>query len=146
MCGINLSSDDDSSALAFTTHTGDTNCWGDSWRGDQQAGTVWSFWNDDFRRPIGAGGGQGLAGFKGGGNMDTYELSVSGAGPAGLRRPALSFGGLIAEMAIYDQVLSDYERRCIEMHLATKYGIAAPEVMTYTAGDVGSASCAHGYD
>ena len=46
--GKNSSSDSDESVMAFTSSRGDSNGWGDSWRGDGQIGTCWSLWNDDY--------------------------------------------------------------------------------------------------
>jgi hypothetical protein len=46
--GQNLSSDSDESVLAFTSQTGASNSWSDSWRGTNQDGTLWSLWNDDY--------------------------------------------------------------------------------------------------
>ena len=48
ICGINTSSDDDHSILAFTDQPGNSNNWGDSWRGNNQYGTIWSLFNDDY--------------------------------------------------------------------------------------------------
>ena len=40
--GVNLESDDDHSVLAFTDASGQQgNSWGDSWRGNNQRGTIW---------------------------------------------------------------------------------------------------------
>ena len=44
LCGVNLSSDDDSSFLAFTSQTGNSNCWGDSWRYCSQQQVPIIFW------------------------------------------------------------------------------------------------------
>ena len=69
MCGVNESSDNDQSVLAFCDSTGVTNWWGDSWRGNHQYGALWSFWNGDYHYSgalhIGNGYFQGYAGYKG---------------------------------------------------------------------------------
>jgi len=81
ICGINTSSDDDRSILAFTYYTGVSNNWWDSWRGDNQEGTAWSLYNDDLKM-----GQYGLTwsdiesgpGYKGGrSNAGGFEISVS---------------------------------------------------------------------
>ena len=42
-------------SFAFTSDRGDNNCWEDAWRGTGQRGTVWSFYNNDYRTAIGTG-------------------------------------------------------------------------------------------
>ncbi|MFT6161808.1 MAG: UDP-3-O-[3-hydroxymyristoyl] glucosamine N-acyltransferase [Myxococcota bacterium] len=69
MCGVNESSDNDQSVLAFSNATGSVNSWGDSWRRATQSGTAWSFWNGDYHScpttaHIGNGYHQGHAGYK----------------------------------------------------------------------------------
>ena len=78
LCGVNESSDNDHSVLAFSNATGSVNGWGDSWRGASQAGTIWSFWNGDYHScpstaHIGNSYGQANAGYKGS-NAGTYEV------------------------------------------------------------------------
>ncbi|MBU1242476.1 DNRLRE domain-containing protein, partial [Myxococcota bacterium] len=87
MCGVNESSDNDQSVLAFTDADGTTNTWGDSWRWDQQYGTLWSFWNGDYHNcpttaHIGNGYAHGFAGYKGYGmtwqdfHSGSYEVYI----------------------------------------------------------------------
>jgi len=87
VCGVNESSDNDQSVLAFTNQTGDDNDWDDDWRGEGQYGTLWSFWNGDYflcptTAHIGNGYEEGLAGHKGHGqgweadHAGTYEVYV----------------------------------------------------------------------
>ena len=69
MCGVNTSSDNDQSVLAFADSQGNNNAWGDHWRHDDQYGTMWSFWNGDYHacpttQHIGNGYSQSLAGYK----------------------------------------------------------------------------------
>ena len=67
----------DSSILAFTDSTGNPNAWGDSWRGDDQKGTVWSLFNKDYpMKGKFADYKQGRPGYKGSGNVGTYEIFV----------------------------------------------------------------------
>lgn len=81
ICGINTSSDDDRSILAFTYYTGRGNNWGDSWRGSYQQGTAWSLYNDDYKMgQYGRGWSsiQAYPGYKAGSNnAGGYEISVS---------------------------------------------------------------------
>jgi len=70
VCGVSESSDNDQSVLAFTDRPGDSNSWGDSWRGNHQHGALWSFWNNDYyacprTAHIGNGAAEGYAGWKG---------------------------------------------------------------------------------
>jgi hypothetical protein len=87
VCGINTSSDNDVSYLAFTNAPGDLNDWGDSWRRQQQYGTIWSFANNDYccgsGNHIGTGTPQAYAGWRGEGLADptanhqgTYEIFI----------------------------------------------------------------------
>lgn len=82
MCGVNESSDNDQSVLAFTDNPGTSNWWGDSWRGDHQNGAMWSFWNGDYHYSgtyhIGNGYAQGYAGYKtySATNTGTYEVYI----------------------------------------------------------------------
>ena len=46
--GISYTSDNDTSVLAFCNALGYSNNWGDQWRGYDQLGTKWSYWNNDF--------------------------------------------------------------------------------------------------
>jgi hypothetical protein len=63
ICGINEESDIDHSVLAFTSATGAMgNGWGDSWRGENQVGTIWSLFNDDYLPDRGWGSNQGYPG------------------------------------------------------------------------------------
>ncbi|MBU1221435.1 hypothetical protein KKF34_15440 [Myxococcota bacterium] len=87
MCGVNESSDNDQSVLAFSDSTGSSNTWDDSWRYDFQAGTIWSFWNGDYHVPeayhIGKSYGNAFAGYKNYGSSTahhsgTYEIYVRG--------------------------------------------------------------------
>jgi hypothetical protein len=81
ICGINTSSDDDRSILAFTYYTGSSNNWGDSWRYTRQEGTAWSLYNDDYKMgQYGRGWDsiQSWPGYKGGSyNAGGFEISVS---------------------------------------------------------------------
>jgi len=89
ICGINTSSDDDHSILAFTYYTGSGNNWGDGWRGPNQQGTAWSLYNDDYkmgRRGWFSNGYrartwsdiESYPGYKGGSyNAGGFEISVS---------------------------------------------------------------------
>lgn len=81
ICGINTSSDDDRSILAFTYYTGVNNNWGDSWRYTRQEGTAWSLYNDDYKMgQYGRGWSsiQSYPGYKGGSNnAGGFEISVS---------------------------------------------------------------------
>ncbi len=70
LCGVNESSDNDQSVLAFSDADGTTNTWGDSWRWHSQYGALWSFWNGDYHMcpataHIGNGYAQSWAGYKG---------------------------------------------------------------------------------
>ena len=79
VCGVNESSDNDQSVLAFTDNPGYSNSWGDSWRGSGQYGTAWSFWNDDYccgNQHIGNGTAQGYAGYKTGDAALVGEYSI----------------------------------------------------------------------
>jgi hypothetical protein len=77
ICGVNLENDADHSVLAFTDNTGQLgNGWEDGWRGDSQAGTLWSLYNDDYLNNRGWSSVQGYPGYKGS-NPGTYELYVS---------------------------------------------------------------------
>lgn len=53
--GGNTSSDSDESVFAFTSQPGNSNNWGDSWRSENQLGTLWSMWNDDYFGEPGSG-------------------------------------------------------------------------------------------
>lgn len=78
ICGVNLSSDDDHSVLAFTYYPGHSNDWGDSWRGSYQRGTIWSLYNDDYRNYRGWGSIQSYPGYKAGSyNAGAYEISIT---------------------------------------------------------------------
>ena len=82
MCGVNESSDNDQSALAFCDNTGESNWWGDSWRRDHQNGAMWSFWNGDYYYSgtyhIGNNYAQGYAGYKtySSTNTGSYEVYI----------------------------------------------------------------------
>ena len=82
MCGVNESSDNDQSVMAFTDNTGTSNWWGDSWRGNHQNGAMWSFWNGDYHYSgtyhIGNGYAQGYAGYKtySSTNTGSYEVYI----------------------------------------------------------------------
>ena len=71
ICGVNTSSDDDHSILAFTHQTGNSNNWGDSWRGNNQYGTIWSLFNDDYKN------GRGWASLQGYSMLRTNKERVS---------------------------------------------------------------------
>jgi len=78
ICGVNTESDDDHSVLAFTDNTGEAgNGWGDAWRRDNQRGTLWSLFNDDFKaghhNSRGWSYNQGFPGYKGT-NAGTFEV------------------------------------------------------------------------
>lgn len=78
LCGINTSSDDDHSVLAFTYYTGSSNDWSDSWRGPYQRGTLWSMYNDDYKNGRGWTSLQGWPGYKAGSyNAGSYEVSIT---------------------------------------------------------------------
>lgn len=78
LCGVNLSSDDDHSVLAFTHYTGQNNDWGDQWRGTGQLGTIWSLYNNDYLNDRGWDNIESYPGWKADGtNAGTYEISVS---------------------------------------------------------------------
>jgi len=80
ICGINTSSDDDHSILAFTYRLGYSNDWGDSWRGSYQRGTVWSLFNDDYKGGRGWSSVQAGPGYKAGSNnAGGYEIAISTA-------------------------------------------------------------------
>jgi len=80
ICGINTSSDDDHSILAFTYRLGYSNDWGDSWRGSYQRGTVWSLFNDDYKGGRGWSSVQAGPGYKSGSyNAGGYEIAISTA-------------------------------------------------------------------
>ena len=81
MCGVNESSDNDQSVMAFADNRGDSNYWGDEWRGTGQLGTMWSFWNGDYHTAgtyhIGNGYVNAYAGYKGSGvNLGSYEVYI----------------------------------------------------------------------
>ncbi len=69
MCGVNTSANNDVSYMAFTDSLADLNNWGDSWRGQGQLGTIWSFANGDYssssNHHIGNGAMEAYAGWKG---------------------------------------------------------------------------------
>ena len=79
MAGINESSDNDQAYMSFSDSTGSNNNWGDTWRGTNQAGTLWSFLNGDYyinsNYHIGNGYSQTGAGYKGN-NNGTYEVYI----------------------------------------------------------------------
>ena len=86
ICGVNLSSDDDNSILAFTDSPGAAasgnaaaNNWADSWRGVNQAGTIWSMFSDDYEHVRGGRwvSPQAYPGYRGAQNAGTYEVQVS---------------------------------------------------------------------
>ena len=65
ICGVNVESDDDHSVLAFTDASGQQgNGWSDMWRGNNQRGTIWSLFNDDYKNARGWGSVQGYPGYK----------------------------------------------------------------------------------
>ncbi len=87
VCGINESSNNDVSYLAFTSSQGDSNTWSNAWRGTGQIDTIWSFANNDYSfysyLHIGGGTMEALAGWKGVGHTTaelwhegTYEIYV----------------------------------------------------------------------
>ena len=86
VCGVNESSDNDQSVLAFTGRKGEGNDWGDRWRDNRQYGTLWSFWNHDYYScPSGIGNvatDESFAGWKGvdrpwaEDHRGTYELYI----------------------------------------------------------------------
>ncbi|MCB9682611.1 MAG: hypothetical protein H6733_14190 [Alphaproteobacteria bacterium] len=87
LCGVNTSSDNDVAYLSFSDATGTSNDWGDSWRGNGQKGTIWSFANGDYALGTAAHIGhstlQALAGWKGTAgtpsgdqHAGTYEIYV----------------------------------------------------------------------
>ena len=81
MCGVNESSDNDQSVMAFSDSPGDNNNWGDGWRHEGQNGTLWSFWNGDYHSGtyhIGNGYGQANAGYRTdhGDTAGSYEVYV----------------------------------------------------------------------
>jgi hypothetical protein len=69
LCGVNTSSDNDLSYMAFADSPGSLNDWGDAWRGQAQLGTIWSFANADYysvsSHHIGNGAMEAYAGWKG---------------------------------------------------------------------------------
>ncbi len=79
MCGINESSDNDQAYMSFSDSTGSSNSWGDSWRGTNQRGTLWSLLNGDYytgsNYHIGNGYSQAGAGYKGN-NAGAYEVFI----------------------------------------------------------------------
>jgi len=79
MAGINESNDNDQAYMSFSDSTGSSNSWADSWRGTNQAGTLWSLLNGDYytnnNYHIGIGYSQAGAGYKGG-NNGTYEIYI----------------------------------------------------------------------
>jgi len=79
MSGINESSDNDQAYMSFSDSTGSTNVWADTWRGVNQAGTLWSLLNGDYYTStnyhIGNGYSQAGAGYKGS-NNGTYEIYI----------------------------------------------------------------------
>ena len=77
ICGVNTMSDTDHSILAFCDNTGNSNGWGDSWRGIHQYGTVWSLYNDDYKAARGWASIQGWPGYKGN-NYGVYEVWIFG--------------------------------------------------------------------
>jgi len=79
MSGINESADNDQAYMSFSDSTGSTNTWADTWRGNNQAGTLWSLLNGDYysntNYHIGNNYSQAGAGYKGG-NNGTYEIYI----------------------------------------------------------------------
>ena len=75
--GINTKSDLDWSNLAFTAFRGNSNPWGDDWRGTYQRGTIWSMWNGD-NCPRNWNCAAGFPGYKGSGSLNrgVYTISV----------------------------------------------------------------------
>lgn len=79
MSGISESFDNDQAYMSFSDSTGSSNSWADTWRGTNQAGTVWSLLNGDYytgnNYHIGNNYSQAGAGYKGG-NNGTYEIYI----------------------------------------------------------------------
>jgi len=79
MAGINESADNDQAYMSFSDSTGYSNTWADTWRGVNQAGTLWSLLNGDYYATgnvhIGNGYSQAGAGHKGS-NNGTYEIYI----------------------------------------------------------------------
>jgi len=79
MAGINEGYDNDQAYMSFSDSTGSNNTWEDTWRGVNQAGTVWSLLNGDYytnnNYHIGNGYSQAGAGYKGN-NDGTYEIYI----------------------------------------------------------------------
>lgn len=82
VCGVNRSADNDVSYLAFHTEPLDANSYGDSWRGQAQVGTIWSFANgnyaDSLDTHIGGRGLETLAGWKGSSAVSQQGLFLDG--------------------------------------------------------------------
>jgi len=81
MAGINESYDNDQAYMSFSDSPGSfgANSWGDTWRGINQAGTLWSLLNGDYytagNNHIGNNYSQAGAGYKGN-NNGTYEIYI----------------------------------------------------------------------
>jgi len=79
MAGISESYDNDQAYMSFSDSTGSNNTWGDTWRGTNQAGTLWSLLNGDYyannNYHIGNNYSQAGAGYKGA-NNGTYEIYI----------------------------------------------------------------------
>ena len=81
MCGVNESSYNTQSVMAFSDSTGDNNTWGSDWVGDTQRGAMWSFWNDNYYagfHHIISGHASGLTGYKtfSATNAGSYEIYI----------------------------------------------------------------------
>jgi len=83
LCGVNRSSDNDVSYLAFHTEPLDSNSYGDNWRGTDQIGTIWSFANGNYATAldthIGAPGLEVGAGWRGDPSNPSQALYLQGS-------------------------------------------------------------------